>query len=300
MSSTPRPPKRPRLNNNNSISASTLRAPFKSPLRPRDSNAPAASSTLPHKNAFSPAAKQTTATTHTVQAGTLPSSKTHTQVLTPPNKKIDHAPPTTTTNPEAPAPSEPDPAQDLPSLQRTHTALLNTLAARKRDLEIATQAQKLERSSIPHPSPSSTQSRATEASSDCAENERLRELIASWKSAGRDAADAVFVSAKAKVEGMGGVKGMRRREVERWKWLREEERAERDVEREKGRRERDGGGDEDEVGDDGEGEREREEEGVEEEEDEGVGEYTMGMMLQGFGIDPKCIGWDEAGGKWID
>ena len=114
----------------------------------------------------------------------------------------------------------------------------------------------------------------------------------------------VFVSAKERVEGMGGVKGMRRREVERWEWMRREERAERDVEMRRGRRREDegeGDKDEEEVGVEGEKEEEGAEAGDElEEEDEGGGEYTMGMMLQGFGINLKSIGWDEAGGKWVD
>lgn len=298
MSSTPRPFKRPRLVD--STSASTLRAPFKSPLRPRDSNAPAASPTLPHKNAFSPT-KQTTATVNTDQAGTPSSSEKSSSGLSPANnqRKIDHA--GTNVGGEPVAALRED--EDLLSLQRTHTRLLNTLAATKGDLEIAVQAHKLETSSS-YPSTYPSNHPRAEASSDCAENERLKELIALWKGASREAADVVFASAKARVEGMGGVRGMRKREVDRWWWLREEERAEQDMskrkerERENGGREQEGVDDEEAEKEDGDGPEEMGEDAPEEE-DGGSGQYTMGMMLQGFGIDPKVIGWDEAGG-WSD
>ncbi|GJD02898.1 DNA repair protein Dds20/Mei5 [Colletotrichum higginsianum] len=152
-------------------------------------------------------------------------------------------------------------------------------------------------------------------------DEELVGLIEKWRAAGRIAAEEVFEGSRERVEGMGGLKGMRKAQREDGvrfaKRMREEEK--HDEERRRGRVDADGYVEEEgereqsprelRVNDDG-GEVCEDDEEVEvsttrtgDGEERGANdrqEFTMGTMLRSMNIDFDIIGYDEDAGWWRD
>ncbi|TKW59500.1 hypothetical protein CTA1_4141 [Colletotrichum tanaceti] len=138
-------------------------------------------------------------------------------------------------------------------------------------------------------------------------DEELVRLIEKWRAAGRMAAEEVFEGSRERVEGMGGLKGMRKAQREDGvrfaKRMREEE--EHGEERRRGRVDADGDIEEEGEGE-GEGEQSPRELRVNDdggevcEDDEEAEEFTMGTMLRSMNIDFDIIGYDADAGWWRD
>ena len=185
--------------------------------------------------------------------------------------------PTPTTPDVATLPTPADTSTTLPTLQREHTSLLNTLSTLRQTLETHTQALKLE-------------------SSD--RDLELAQLITTWRSASRAAAEEIYAGVRERVNRMGGVGAWRERE-KGWAggW---DDGGERKAERERER---------------GDGDEDVEEEGVEEKRDREDGErdglekaevggddegFTMDMMLTKLNIELDIVGFDAEGQRWVD
>ncbi|KAI9805857.1 MAG: hypothetical protein M1825_000471 [Sarcosagium campestre] len=126
------------------------------------------------------------------------------------------------------------------------------------------------------------------------EGEAIEALTRRWKSASRDAAEVVFANVKERVEGMGGLRAWRQRDV------RDGEGRDGDVtwsgKRGRGSRSE---GDDDERGDNDEpGGRGLEDQDEDEGEDEEG--FTMTAMLDMLNIDPKVLRYDEELMQWVD
>ncbi|KAL8774117.1 MAG: hypothetical protein Q9209_001225 [Squamulea sp. 1 TL-2023] len=166
------------------------------------------------------------------------------------------------------------PGFDLDKLQKHHTLLLNTLSSIRARLETTNQALEIEASD-------------TDAELDA--------LIKKWRGVSKEAAEEVFVGMKEKVDGMGGWKKWRSREVEGargWDDGEDEnandrgDRADREEEGTEERKERK------------RNERAEEEQAEkEEEDDEG---FTMERMLKSLDIPLETIGYDNALQRWND
>ncbi|KAG5218602.1 putative DNA repair protein Dds20/Mei5 [Trichophyton interdigitale] len=136
----------------------------------------------------------------------------------------------------------------------------------------------------------------------------LEILIQRWRSVSRDAAEDLFVSAKDKVNRMGGVRvyneKIRKRKMRQQEWGGwddkqdenddEDEELGSDIEREKERRKAEL---EEMISLQEKGEDEVEDEEESENDDE---TFTIDMMLKGLNVDLKVIGFDKAGQRWID
>ncbi|KAL8785029.1 MAG: hypothetical protein Q9213_003622 [Squamulea squamosa] len=162
---------------------------------------------------------------------------------------------------------------DLDKLQKHHTNLLNALSSLRARLETTNQALEIEASD-------------TDA--------ELETLIKKWRGVSREAAEEVFVGMKEKVDGMGGWKKWRSREVEGARGWDDEEgqkannrgdgadRQEEGIEERKERRR---------------SERAEEEQAEDEDEDEG---FTMERMLKSLDIPLEIIGYDKVSQRWND
>ena len=332
MSSSSPPPLKRRRFANVSNGANALSKPFKSPLKvplqprhplPNQLQTPTTSTdhskSHPLKQSFS-------ATTTPLAPPSPPNERLQSSVIAateePPSSQSSpqiesnskSAPPPTTTPPRTTIQLDTPLFAHILHLRKQQTALLTTLSTSRAALQTSTQALSILKSNT---------------DPKCTTNDaRLRDLIVKWRAASRAAAEEVFVGAKEKVSGMGGVRGLRDRERERLERVREWE-AEA-VESGGGGREREEG---DEGYGDGDGEGgkrgRREDEGLEdeasrflvrndmakevqrqkiykekgkveeEEDEEEEGGYTMSMMLKDLGIDVKTIGFDVEGQRWM-
>lgn len=274
MSSANPPAKRRR----HDTASSTLSKPFKSPLRQR-----------PPQSTEQPYPPSSTTTNPNTKDEPKPNpQETSNQPNTPPPRHPQNPaaaaaptpPPSTTPKPRPnPKAKSTDPTHH--AAQTQHRTLQTRLAALRSDLDTAAQAQRIESS---------------------AKASELQALIAKWKAVAQDAAEEVFVGASERVGRMGGMEGYKERVREskaaaaRW----DEEEEDRSVK------------------DEGEREDVKKEEEEKEKENEGekevgssffvwlamVGvltrqEFTMEFMLKTLNIDPKTIGYDCAGQRWV-
>ncbi|KAJ5945182.1 hypothetical protein N7516_005350 [Penicillium verrucosum] len=115
-------------------------------------------------------------------------------------------------------------------------------------------------------------------------------LVTKWRLASQDAADEVFAGAKERVNRMGGMaawKEQSKRDATRWDFDEESREREHVDEEEEGV---DNYGDVDSSG------HPLNKNDIEESQDE---EFTMEFMLKSLHVDPKLIGYDTKGQKWI-
>ena len=236
---------------------SALLKPFKSPLRQTSTNKP--------KNPTEQFSQKDFQTSKLVDPSILLPVVKRTNPLSP--KK-----PST-------LPIELDPSlpQDISTLQRQHTALLNRLSALRAEKDKVDQALKIESSS---------------------RDEELGKLIRQWRMASQEAAEEVYADVRDRVNGMGGIRAWQERERKRaengWGW-------EEGDGRDKGQAaSEDGDGD----GDDTVEREERQLSGSAvkgsmldaETESEG---FTMDMMLRTLNVELDVIGYDKENQKWL-
>ncbi|RMJ25896.1 hypothetical protein PHISP_03230 [Aspergillus sp. HF37] len=244
--------------------SSTLSKPFKSPLRQR-----------PPQSPEQPSPPSTTTTNPNTKDEPKPNpQETFNQPDTPPPQHPQNpaaaaapTPPPSTTPKPRPNPKTKARANVQPTdpthhaLQTQHRTLQARLAALRSDLDTAAQAQRIEAS---------------------AKASELQTLVAKWRAVAQDAAEEVFVGASERVGRMGGMEGYKERVRESKaaaaRWDEEERSVEDEGEREEVKKE--------------EEEKEKENEGEDE-------EFTMEFMLKTLNIDPKTIGYDCAGQRWV-
>ncbi|KAJ5789087.1 uncharacterized protein N7518_006098 [Penicillium psychrosexuale] len=115
-------------------------------------------------------------------------------------------------------------------------------------------------------------------------------LITKWRLASQDAADEVFVGAKERFDGMGGMaawKERSKRDTTRWEEFDGENREREHVDEDEG--------DADNYGaEDSSGRPPKNDE--EESQDQ---EFTMEFMLKSLHVEPKLIGYDTKAQRWI-
>ncbi|OAT01335.1 DNA repair protein Dds20/Mei5 [Blastomyces dermatitidis ER-3] len=258
----------------------TLSKPFKSPLRKQIQNTSAENGDEKADGVSKSIAPVDDASHNTtISAGAQHSPHTP-RPASAAIKRPTTIPPTPPPTISTPSPSAPP---ELLALQKQYSALTTRLAKLRMDLDIVTQALKLEQSG---------------------KDAELEVLVAKWKTASREAAEELFVGAEERVKRMGGVKGwrenMRKAQERRTRWDEDE----RDV------------GGKDEMGSEG-GEVERriaemegEIEGLERRSDgkdgnrDKIGEgdegesFTMDMMLKSLNIELDIIGFDKDTQQW--
>ncbi|KAI4194130.1 MAG: hypothetical protein LQ346_003757 [Caloplaca aetnensis] len=165
------------------------------------------------------------------------------------------------------------PSPHLDKLQKRHTALINELSSLRANLETTNQALEIEASNT---------------------DTELETLIRKWKTVSRDAAEEVYIAAKERVDGAGGVKALKKKEKEMkqgWGWEEKREGDQRTY-------------DDDDLGpDDGAqdsgAEKEIADRGADgaDEDEEG---FTMEMMLRSLDIPLELIGYDKAQQRWTE
>lgn len=250
--------------------SSTLSKPFKSPLRkapsPMENPSPPSSAINPDsKNEPEGGPKEETEK----------EAKEANASITPPSTRTPN-PAITSRTPPSTKPKPVDPT--LSSLQKNHRTLQSRLAALRSELDTVAQAYRIETSS---------------------KDAELEALITRWRAAAQNAADEVFAGARERVTRMGGMMGYRQRiaaargEEQNEGWF--GGRADLDAE------------DMDRGFENG-----TEDGKKEDEEEEEVAfllplpsgmltwqEFTMEFMLKTLNIDPKVIGFDSAGQRWV-
>ncbi|OJD24370.1 hypothetical protein ACJ73_04266 [Blastomyces percursus] len=260
----------------------TLSKPFKSPLRRQIQNTPAengdekADGVSKSIGAIDDSSNNTTIS---ASAQHSPHTPRPASVAVKRPTTIPPIRPPTISAPSLRAPSE------LLTLQKQYSALTTRLANLRMDLDIVTQALKLEQSG---------------------KDAELEMLVAKWKTASRKAAEELFVAAEERVKRMGGVKGwredMRKAQERRARWDDDER----------------GVGGKDDMDSEEEEEVKRriaeiegEIEGVESRSDgkDGngyqIGEsdedesFTMDMMLKSLNIELDIIGFDKDTQQWV-
>ncbi|KLJ06732.1 hypothetical protein EMPG_17774 [Blastomyces silverae] len=265
-----------------------LSKPFKSPLRKQIQNTSAESGDEKADVVSKSIAPIDDASNNTTTISTSGQHSPHTPrpasaAIKRPTTIPPTPPPTmATTLSSTPSQSAPP---ELLALQKQYSAMTTRLAKLRMDLDIVTQALKLEQSG---------------------KDAELEVLVAKWKTASREAAEELFVGAEDRVKRMGGVKGwrenMRKAQESRARWDDDE----RDV------------GGKGEMGSEGEEEVKRrraemaeEIEGLETRSDgkdgnkNKIGEgdedesFTMDMMLKSLNIELDIIGFDKDTQQWV-
>ncbi|EGC44279.1 DNA repair protein Dds20/Mei5 [Histoplasma capsulatum var. duboisii H88] len=262
---------------------STLSKPFKSPLCKQVKTTSAEygvekpDSLIKLEAPIKAAAAHTTTPSNTQTTQSIANSPcTPSAVIKRPTTIPPTAPPaSTSTISSTPSPSA---SPELVTLQKQHSALTTRLAKLRRELDLATQALKLEESG---------------------QDAELEILIAKWKRVSREAAEELFVGAEERVKRMGGVTGwrenMRKAQERRAGWDYDDQNVGSDVEEaERGRAEIEG---EIEVQEgtsaSRNGNRGRNGESDEDE------SFTMDMMLKSLNIELDIIGFDADTQQWI-
>ncbi|KAJ5207872.1 hypothetical protein N7449_002251 [Penicillium cf. viridicatum] len=243
--------------------ATALSKPFKSPLR---RPAPTHTDDTPSK----PVAPRTTEDTEVSATPTIPVEPN--SISNSPDPTTTPVPPTRKRVlqlfPQFPSQSFQTSDPEILELQKQHREIKSKVDALLNELEIATQALNLE-----------TNPKYIE----------IPTLITKWRLASQDAADEVFVGAKERVNGMGGMaawKERSKRDATRWDFDENREREHVDEEEE----------DAENYGDGDSSGHPLNNNNVEESQDE---EFTMEFMLKSLHVDPKLIGYDTKAQKWI-
>jgi Swi5-dependent recombination DNA repair protein 1 len=282
------PHKRPRLSSNGANINKPFRSPFRSPLKQISGNVNVGDA---RSNGSSRLTSADTVDSKPIDIGKLstavPVLSVHAMKLPPKTEPIkDENPPSSThqsTFSPAKRPSAqqtPNPALSSPKphfhpQQPTLSHLTSlTLSARRTN---------------------ETLSHALSLITSPQKDAELQSLARKWRSASRSAAEEVFGYARDKVNGMGGMRGWKKREKEM------RDRMNQGWNDDGAQKKAGNGGDGLERIED---ERDpRDEVGVEEEVDE-VDEaedesFTMDIMLKSMGIDVDLLGYDKKKGMWI-
>ncbi|KAK2875043.1 hypothetical protein FQN49_001822 [Arthroderma sp. PD_2] len=262
--------------------SSILAKPFKSPLR-RDLDTNSAASTESTSTDTSEEKSHITSFTQASPCPSLsPSAPSFSPYTTPPRTTPSKP---TSTSQEILASSTITPRARIASLQKEQHGLQSRLSRQRDELDTLNQAIKIVE-----------QHKATE----------LEMLIRKWRGVSREAAEDLFVSAKDKVNRMGGVRvyneKMRKRKMREQEWGGWDDKQDGDRD------------DDEEVGSDVERELERrkaeveemvciqeKEEGEREEQEESEGNeetFTMDMMLKGLHVNLELIGYDKDDQRW--
>ncbi|CDM34697.1 hypothetical protein DTO013E5_3380 [Penicillium roqueforti] len=241
--------------------ATALSKPFKSPLR---RPAPTKIDDMPSKPVALEDTQILATPTLTVKSNSTSNSPDLATTLVPPKRKR-----VVRISSSFPLQSFQSTDPEILELQKQHREIQSKVDALITKLETANQAHNLE-----------TNPRYIE----------IPTLITKWRLASQDAADEVFVGAKERFDGMGGMaawKERSKRDTTRWKEFDGENREREDVDEDEG--DVDNYGTEDSSGwplkkDD------------EESQDQ---EFTMEFMLKSLHVDPKLIGYDTKAQRWI-
>lgn len=250
--------KRRRLNEASKTLHKPFKSPFRTPLKPTNTNtnpseSPSSDVVIDLVNGRD-ALSETPVGVSSAPAATNSRSNVSIQppLLTPTSTPIRmHSPkPTATPKPRT---------RSSPALTRAITSL-------RSDIQILTQAHALATTN---------------------KDEKLLELIETWRTASRAVAEEVFVGTRERVQRMGGVGAWKDREREQKEWRKKWDEEDRKAESK--------GAEEDEEHEEMEGAGEEEEVDSKGNDDDS---FTMDMMLRTLNIDLKLIGYDKDAQRW--